>query len=81
MDIFWHSSLSTILDVTFVDTRNQFETRGLEKTISASVILNRTFQSGFSMNINYAYTNNISLDSIHYAFSKHVLGCGLAFKI
>lgn len=80
-EFFWRSSLSIMLDVTFVDTKNQYATRGLEKTISPSVTLTRNFKGSLSANLNYSYTNNISLDTVSYAYSKHVIGVGVVYRM
>ena len=58
-EVFWKSTLSIVLDLTLVDTQNQFITRGLEKTISPSVTLTRRFNSGVSVNCSYSYTKNV----------------------
>jgi tetratricopeptide (TPR) repeat protein len=80
-DLFWQTFLSIALDLTLVNTEEQIALRGLEKTISPVLTLTKAFKSGFSVNVNFFYTNNISLDQEKYAYSKYVLGVGAAFKI
>jgi len=80
-EAFWRSSLSFVLDWTFVDTQNQSATRGLEKTISPSVTLSRNFMGGLTANINYSYINNISLDLVRYAYSKSVISVGVVYRM
>jgi tetratricopeptide (TPR) repeat protein len=75
------SSLSIAFDFTFVDTQNQYSTRGLEKTISPSLTLTRSFQSGASASFYYSYITNISLDTVTYSYSKNTIGVNFAYRM
>ena len=73
--------LFCVFDITFVDNINQRATRGIEKTISPSLILSRTFMSRLTLNLNYAYITNLSDDQQLYAFSKHLFGIGFGYQL
>lgn len=72
-------TLSAGLGITLIDTKEQSETRGTEKTINPSLKLIKKLSSNLSMQITYDYTKNISEDVDRYEYSKHVTG--LKFRI
>ncbi len=72
---------SFIFDFMFVNTMNQFATRGYEKTINPSILLTRSLSNNLYINLNYSYTKNISLDLQNYAYSKSVMGLGVGCRL
>lgn len=80
-EVYEKINVSLVLDLTLVDTMNQFADRGLEKTISPGLVLNRFFTPHFFANASYSYTDNISLDQQVYAYSKHTFGIGVGAQL
>lgn len=72
-------TLSAGLGVTFLDTKEQSDTRGTEKTFNPSFKLIKKLSQNVSMQITYDYTKNTSLDTTRYEYTKHVTG--LRFRV
>ncbi len=66
-------TLNTSLSTSFLDTKEQSNTRGLEKTITPSVELRRKVGKLISANLGFDYTWNISKDKQNYDYKKHVI--------
>ena len=77
--LFLNLDATVVFDFTLVDTMYQSATRGLEKTISPSLILTRSFMNGAFINVTYGYVNNISMDQQNFAYSKSMFGIGAGY--
>ncbi len=69
--------LGTLL--SYLDTKMQKSTRGMEKKVNPLVKLTRTLSSKMDMGLQYEYTKNISKDKNSYDYNKHVVT--LNFKL
>lgn len=72
-------TLSAGLSLTLLDTKEQSNARGTEKTINPSLKLIKKLNQYTSMQITYDYTKNTSKDTTRYEYSKNVFG--LRFKV
>ncbi len=66
-------TMNTSLSTSFLDTKAQSGTRGLEKTITPSVEFRRNIGKHISTNLGFDFTRNISKDKQNYDYTKHVI--------
>lgn len=74
--IYWNSNIDLAWNFTLTDPVVARPTRGLEKTINPSVTITKELSKMFTVNLNYAYTMNISRDKENYDYRKSVWGVG-----
>lgn len=66
-------TLSSALSVSFLDTKAQKATRGLEKNITPSIDLKKSINSHLSASLGYDFTRNISKNKTSFDYKKHVV--------
>ncbi|MCP4913172.1 MAG: tetratricopeptide repeat protein [Oligoflexia bacterium] len=71
-------TLSFGLAITLLDTKRNYATRGMEKTITPSVTWTRNLNKYVSTNLSYEYTKNDSKDEGSYKYTKHVTSFDLS---
>lgn len=78
--LLWNMSVDTSLSFVAADIVNQEENRGLEKNVSPALTITKPFDRAgrLAVNLNYAYTLNVSRDKNAYQYEKHVIGAGVA---
>lgn len=79
----WRGLSTTVsANLSWTDTMNNQEARGTEKTFSPGLTLSYTFckEDRCSVNTNYAFTRNISLDKQNYDYAKHVYGAQFSYN-
>jgi outer membrane protein assembly factor BamA len=64
-------TLGFALSSTFLDTKEQTDTRGMEKTLAASVDITRDISKNLKVNFNYELTQNTS-KSETYEYKKSI---------
>lgn len=75
-------SVDVSANISWTDTMNQQPARGTEKTFSPGLTLSYVFcdEDRCSVNTNYAFTRNISLDKQNYDYAKHVYGAQFSYN-
>jgi tetratricopeptide (TPR) repeat protein len=66
-------TLSYALSVSFLDTKLQKATRGIEKSITPTVELRKSINSHLSASLGYDFTRNISKNKTSFDYKKHVV--------
>ncbi len=66
-------TLNTALSTSFLDTKAQSDSRGLEKMISPSIELRRNIGKHINSTLGFDFTRNISKDKQTYDYTKHVI--------
>ena len=76
--LIWGTNLDLGFNIGFTDVINSRDTRGLEKNFNPTATLTKTIdrESHFSVNLNYGFTKNSSMNRATYAYTKHVVGLG-----
>lgn len=66
-------TLNTSLSTSFLDTKEQKDSRGIEKTITPSIELRRKVGKYVSTNLGFDHTWNISKNKEQFDYRKHVI--------
>jgi hypothetical protein len=77
-NLFYKTTFSAGLSVAFLDTKEQKETRGTEKSISPTISLSREVTKKITATLSNTYTRNKSLDLTNYDYKKNVSTFGLS---
>lgn len=80
-NLFWSTNLDLAMSETFTDTMHQYDTRGTEITTNPSLTLTKNVDTAgkLTVNLNYGFTRNSSLDTVSYAYTKHIIGLGTQY--
>ncbi len=70
--IYWNVKWSAALSATFLDTKEQSDTRGMEKTFSPSVKLEKEVYQKTTASFKYDYSKKMSKGGGAYEYSKNV---------
>jgi|GEM_PF-2471690 len=79
-DVFKSVDASAGMDFTFVDTRTQKATRGVEKLIAPSASVTWNASNQIYASLSYLWTKNVSLDTATYAYTKSIFGLGAGYR-
>lgn len=77
-NIIKRNTLNLALSVSLLDTKRNYATRGMEKTITPSIKWTRNLNKYVSTNLSYEYTKNDSKDEGSYKYTKHVTSFDLS---
>lgn len=76
--IFYKTTFSAGMSVSFLDTKEQKATRGTEKNYSPTVSLSREVTKNVTATLSNTYTRNKSLDLANFDYKKNVSTIGLS---
>lgn len=78
--LFWGVDLNLNASATFLDTKEQSETRGVERNLSFGFKFQRRINKRWRVGINHQITSNKSKDAENYTYSKAVTGLELRYS-
>jgi len=79
-EIFYQTTLSLGMGISFLDTKKQKETRGTEKMYTPTISLIREINRNITMTLSNSYTKNQSLDKNLFDYKKNVSSLAFTFS-